>query len=150
MNLTKDLKEVIASTITSTMVQMNIYKSSPEYKDSPTHQDPTTAFQANMRAPPLEGGHSTKIGGMWTLKHEISSPKFYEILIKTELKNNTPWTSRNSTTISICVSMRSLDSKKTFIPDYQSIKIYSDFEEYFIPDLDHPSYSWNFQIYNFL
>ena len=26
---------------------------------------------------------------MWTLKHEISSPKYYEILIKTELKRDT-------------------------------------------------------------
>ena len=38
---------------------------------------------ADRRAPLLEGGHSTKIGSMWTLKHEISSPKFYELLIKT-------------------------------------------------------------------
>ena len=26
---------------------------------------------------------------MWTLKNEISSPKFYELLIKTELKGDT-------------------------------------------------------------
>ena len=43
----------------------------------------------NKRASPLEGGNSTKIGGMWTLKHEISTPKFYEILIKIELKGGT-------------------------------------------------------------
>ena len=29
------------------------------------------------------------MGGMWTLKHEISSPKLYEPLINTELKNDT-------------------------------------------------------------
>ena len=43
-------------------------------------------ISANKSDTPLEGGHSTEIGGMWTLKHDISSPKFYEILIKTELK----------------------------------------------------------------
>ena len=43
----------------------------------------------NKRSPPLEGVHYTKIGGMWTLKHEISSPKFYELLIKTEIKGDT-------------------------------------------------------------
>ena len=56
---------------------------------SPTPPDPTTMVPANRRAPSLEGGNSTKIGGMWTLKHDISSPKFYEILIKTEPKGDT-------------------------------------------------------------
>ena len=41
---------------------------------------------ANKRAPPLGGIYSTKIDGMWTLKHETSSPIFYELIIKTELK----------------------------------------------------------------
>ena len=40
----------------------------------------------NNRDPTLEGGHSKKIGGVWNLKHETSSSKFYEILIKKELK----------------------------------------------------------------
>ena len=34
--------------------------------------------------------------------------------------------------------------------DYQSIKRHSKFEEYFIPDRDHPSYSWNVQKYTSL
>ena len=59
----------------------NISKSSPAQKDTSTPPEPTTAVQSNRRAPPLEGGHSTNIGGMWTLKHEIISPKFYELLI---------------------------------------------------------------------
>ena len=42
----------------------------------------------NMRDPPLDGEKSTKIGGMWNLKHEISSPIFYELLTKTELKGD--------------------------------------------------------------
>ena len=46
-------------------------------------QDPTTRVPANKKATPLEGGNSMKIGGMCTLKHEIRSPKFYELIIKT-------------------------------------------------------------------
>ena len=44
---------------------------------------------ANNRDPPLDGGQSTKIGGMWTLKHEIISPKFYELIIRIRLKGYT-------------------------------------------------------------
>ena len=44
---------------------------------------------ANKRAPPLEGGNFTNIGGIGTLKHEIRSQKFYELLINTELKGDT-------------------------------------------------------------
>ena len=63
--------------------------SSPTQKDTSTPPEPTNVVPVNRRYTPLEGGHSTKIGGMWTLKHEISSPKFYELLIKTELKGDT-------------------------------------------------------------
>ena len=66
--------------------QLNTLSSSPNQKDTSTPPDPTTVVTANRRSQPLEGRHSTKIGGMYTLKHEISSPKFYELLIKTELK----------------------------------------------------------------
>ena len=67
----------------------NISKSSPSQKDTSTLPDPTNAVQTNRRAPLLEGGISENIGGMWTLRHEISSPKFYELLIKIELKRAT-------------------------------------------------------------
>ena len=67
----------------------NISKSSPAHKDTSPPPDPTTVFPTNKRAPPLKWGHSIKIGGIWTLKHEISSPKLYELLIKTELKVDT-------------------------------------------------------------
>ena len=40
--------------------------------------------------------------------------------------------------------------REYLLPDYLSIKIKSDFEEYFVPDRDHPSYSWNVQIYTSL
>ena len=78
-NLTADLTGIIASM----MNQIKISKSSPDKKDSPKAQDTTTVVPANKKSPPLEGGHSTKIGGMWTLKHEIGSPKFYELIINT-------------------------------------------------------------------
>ena len=63
--------------------QIKISKSSPYNKDSPKAQDITTMVPDNKRDPPSEGGNSTKIGGMWTLKHEIRSIRFYELLIKT-------------------------------------------------------------------
>ena len=87
---------------------------------------------------------------MWTLKYEISSPKFYELLIKIELKGYTALDlknfykpinmSRNEVTI----------IKENLLPSYQSIKIHSEFSEYFISYRDHPSYSWNVQIYTSL
>ena len=40
--------------------------------------------------------------------------------------------------------------REDLLPDDQSIKRDSEFEEYFVPDLDHPYYSWNFQIYTSL
>ena len=45
--------------------------------------------------------------------------------------------------------MQWLDSEKTF-PGYQYIKRHSEFEDYFIPDHDHPSYSFNSHKYNSL
>ena len=71
------------------MDQTFISKFSPAQKDTTTPPNPTTTFQTNRMAPPLEGGISDKIGGMWTLKHQISSPRFYELLIKIELKVDT-------------------------------------------------------------
>ena len=44
---------------------------------------------AKSRDPPLDSGNSTEIDGMWTLKHEIRSPKVYELIIKTELNVDT-------------------------------------------------------------
>ena len=64
------------------MDQINISKYSPDQKNSPKSQDTTTVVPNNRRAPPLNGGNYMKIGGMWNLKHEIISPKFYELLIK--------------------------------------------------------------------
>ena len=66
--------------------RINTFKSLPTHKGSPKPPDTTTVFLANRRSPPLEGGKSTKIGSMWNLKHDIISPRLYELLINTELK----------------------------------------------------------------
>ena len=71
------------------MDQIKMPKSSQDKTDSPKEQDPTTVVLANKKAPPLEGGNLTKKYGMWTIKHETSSQKFYELLIKIELKGDT-------------------------------------------------------------
>ena len=71
------------------MDQTNNYKFSPAQKDTLTPLDPTNLVLDNRRDPSLDGRYYTKNGCMWTLKHEISSPKFYELLIKTELKRDT-------------------------------------------------------------
>ena len=36
----------------------------------------------------MDGGNYTKIGGMWTLTHEIISTKFYELLVNTKIKGD--------------------------------------------------------------
>ena len=77
--LTEDL-QVLTTLMTD---KTNISKSSAAWKDTSTPPDPTTVVPTDKRAPSLEGGHSTKIGGMWTLKHEISSSKFNKLLINT-------------------------------------------------------------------
>ena len=40
--------------------------------------------------------------------------------------------------------------REDLLPDYYSINRHSEFEEYFVPDRNHPSYSWNVQIYTSL
>ena len=79
MKLVEYLKAMLAATID----HINTLKSSPTQKDPQKSPDPTTMVPANRRDPPLDGGQYTKIGGMWNFKHDIISPKFYEILIKT-------------------------------------------------------------------
>ena len=72
-----------------TQMMIRKHNSSLDKIYSPKAQYPSTAVTDNKKSPPLEGGNSTKIDVKWTLKHEISSPKFYELLIKTELKGYT-------------------------------------------------------------
>ena len=61
---------------------------SPNKAEEKNPQDSTTMVCANRNAAQLEGGHYKKIGGMWTLKHEISYLKFYEIITKNEMKGD--------------------------------------------------------------
>ena len=117
----------------------NISKSSPSQKDTSTPPYPTTTVQNNRRDPPLEGGISDKIRCMWTLKHKISSPKFYELLINTELKGDTDLDLKNFFNhIKMCLNAMTR-LREYLLPDYQSIKINSKFEEYFVQDRDRPS-----------
>ena len=101
---------------------------SPAQKDTLTPPDPTNVVLDNRRDPPLGEGYSTKIGGMWTLKHEISSPKFYELLIKTEHKRDTSLDLKNFFNhIKMCLNElnRLIED---LLPDHHSVKRYSQFE----------------------
>ena len=83
----------------------------------------------NKKSPPLEGGHYTKISVTRTLKHEISLPKFYELLMKTELKgDNDMDLNKFYNQIKVCINMVTR-IWEDLLPDYQSIKVHSDFEE---------------------
>ena len=110
------------------MDPVNIPKSSTDQNNSPKARYPTTVVPSNRRAPPLGCVHSNKIGVMWTLKHEISSQNFYELLVKIELKGNTILYLKNFYNhINMCLNVvtRLLED---FLPDYQSNKRHSEFE----------------------
>ena len=93
---------------------------------------------ANRRDPPFNGGHYTENDGIWTLKNDISSPKFYELLINTEIKVETALDLKNFYNhINMCLNAVNRQIEY-LLPDYQSIKRHSEFEEHFIPDSDHP------------
>ena len=111
------------------MDKIRISKSSLYNNDSPKDQHPATVLLANWKDPPLEGGNSTNIGCMWNLKHDISSPKFYEILINTELKVDTDLDLKNFYNhIKMCVNAVTRP-REYLLPSYQYIKRHSGFEE---------------------
>ena len=84
------------------------------------------------------------------LKHDISSPKFYELLIKIEIKGDTTLDLKKFYDhINMCINVVTR-IKEDLLPAYRSIKIHSKFELYFILDSSHPSYSCNSQTYTFL
>ena len=64
-------------------------------------------------------------------------------------KDTLLWNSKTSITILDIFNalIRLLEDLFTI---YQSIKIHSEFVEYFIPDRNHPSYYWNVHIYTSL
>ena len=111
------------------MDQINILKPSPYHKDLTRSQYPTTVVTANRRDPPLEGGHSTRIGVMWNIKNEIISPKLYEILIKTNLKRDTALDLKKFYNhINMCLNAVTR-IREDLLHAYQSIKRYSAFKE---------------------
>ena len=81
--------------ISSTINYIKSSNYSPVKKDSPKTKGTTTVVPAKDKAALLEVGYSTKIGGMWTIKHEINSSKFYELFINTELKGDTSMDLKN-------------------------------------------------------
>ena len=68
--------------------QINILKSSLTHKNSSKPPDPTTVVPYNRSATLLDSVQSKTIDIMWTLKYEISSPRFYEFLNKKRLKGD--------------------------------------------------------------
>ena len=117
----KDIKETLNKITTFMMDQTNISKSSPAQNDTSTPPDPTTMVHTTRRAPPLEGGISENIGGMWTLKHEISSPRFYELLIKIELKGDTALNLKNFYN-HVKLSLNAVTRlREQLLPDYLSL-----------------------------
>ena len=60
----KKVTEDLTAIITSMMDQIKTLKYSQENKYQPKDQDTDTVAPNNKKAPPLNGGHFTKIGGM--------------------------------------------------------------------------------------
>ena len=73
----------LTSMVKNMMDQIEILDPSPDKINPTKSQDPTTVLPANKKTPPSENRNYKKVGGMWNLKHEIISPKFYELIIKT-------------------------------------------------------------------
>ena len=123
-NPTEDRTAMIASI----MDQIKISKSSTDKKDHPRVQYTTTVVPDNKKDPQSEGGNSTRNGVMWNLKHDISSPRFYEILIKTELKGDTSKDLKNFyNTINMCLNAVNI-LQRDLLTAYHSIKRNSYFE----------------------
>ena len=87
---------------------------------------------------------------MWNLKHDTSSPKFYELLINTKLKVNTDLELKDFYNhIKMCLNAVTR-LWEDLLPAYHSIKRHYKFEEYFVPDRDNPSCCWNEHTYTSL
>ena len=97
----KKLTEDLKGRITSMMDKIAIPESSPDHKDSPKVQYPTTVVPANRRDPPFDGGHSTKFVtcGLSNMRsahqHSMNSSS------KHNSKSTLLWNSRTYTTTSI-------------------------------------------------
>ena len=69
---------------TKTIMDKPDNSSPKKVKNNP--QDYTTVVHTNRKVSPLEGEQYKEIRGILTLKHDISSPKFYKIILKADLK----------------------------------------------------------------
>ena len=69
-----------------------------------------------------------KIGGIWNLKNDISTPKVYELLIKIELKgDNAPELNNFYNQINMPLNELTI-LLENLLPTYQTIKRHSEFE----------------------
>ena len=127
MKLKEDFIAMLASTIKSIMYQITMSKSSPAHKDSPKPQDLSTRVPDNSRDPPLDIEYSKNNGCMYNIKHKISLPKFYELLIKTEHKGDTDMDIQNNH-IKMCLNTVTRLWNE-LLPAYKPIKRLSEFEE---------------------
>ena len=145
----KKLKKDLTAMISSMIDHIKIWKLLTDKKDSPKAHYPNTIVPANNKTPPLEVGHYLK-KFMWILNSEIISTKFYELLIMTELKGETVVDLKNLYNhITECFNKVTI-IHEYLLPFYKFIKRHSEFEEYFVPDCDHPSYSCNEYTYTSL
>ena len=69
---TKKLAEDLTEMIASRMYQIKMSKYSIDKKNPKNLQYPINVVLDNKKASPFEGGNSTKNGGIWTLKHDIT------------------------------------------------------------------------------
>ena len=135
--------DMLTEMVKKKMDQNQNSNSLPDKIDKPKAQDPTIVVLNNKKATLLECRYCIKHCGMWTLKHEISSPKLYELLFKTEIEGETALDFKrfyNHMKMFLNLMTR---IREELIPDYHSIKMHSEFEEYFFPDFSHPSYYCN-------
>ena len=111
------------------------------WKDKP--QDFGTVVHTNRKVPLLQGRHYQKIRGMWNLKHEISSPKFYELFIKTKIKGDTDLYLNNFYNYTMMFLNEVKILWEDILPTYHKIKWNSEFSKHFVPDNYHPSNYYN-------
>ena len=71
------LMEYFKEILTAITDNINTFKSSSTQNYSTKPPYPTTVVPNNRRDTSMDGGYSTKVGSIWNLKHEISSPKLY-------------------------------------------------------------------------
>ena len=102
----KSLIVDLTAMITSMMDQITFSKSSPDKKDAPKDQYPTTVVTANKKSPPLEGVCYTKLVACGLSNMRSANQNYINSSSIQNSKATLIWTSRTSTTTSIFVSMQ--------------------------------------------